>query len=95
MLTWRYHKNYPLGKLFDTEGIQHPKPESELNGWFDTPAKLHITQDQLIDAIVRKELASQDTHRSELEGEVKKKTGAKKLHFATKDSTLVKILDNK
>ena len=94
MLTFRYHKDHPEGKIFDTEGRQHPLVPSEPNGWFDTPDKLHITQDQLIETIVRRELAAQDTHRAELEGEVKKKAG-KRVHFASKDETLVKILDNK
>ncbi len=94
MLTWRYHRDFPLGKIFDTEGRQYPLVPSELNGWFDTPDKLHITQDQLIETIVKQELASQASDRGKLEKEVKKKTG-KEFHFAAKEKTLVKILDDK
>lgn len=58
----------------------------------DSPAKLHITQDELIDAIVRKELASKTSDRGELDKEYEKKTGDSP-HFAAKDETLVKTLD--
>ena len=96
MITWMYHRDYPEGKLFDTEGRKYPQPPSELNGWFDTPAKLHITQDQLIEALVKRELAKQPSDRNELESEIRKKTKGKLTpHFASKDETLVKILDNK
>ena len=74
MLTFRYSKEYPEGKLFDTEGRQHPHPPPELNGWFDSPAKIHVTQDQLIDAIVRRELAGQSSDRVLAENELVKKT---------------------
>jgi hypothetical protein len=94
VLTWRYSKEFPEGKVFDTEGREAPRPPSELNGWFDTPAKLHITQDELIEAVVKRELASQSSDRTEIEKAVKRKTG-KKTHFAAKDETLIKIVDNK
>lgn len=92
MITFRYHKDFPQGKKFDTEGRQFPVPPSELNGWFDTPAKLHITQDQLIAAVVKQELAKQGSDRTELDREFEKKTGEVP-HFAAKEETLVKVLD--
>ena len=93
--TFRYSKEWPEGKIFDTEGKEAPFPPSELNGWFDSPAKVHVTQDQLIDALVRRELASQPSDRNKLELEVKKKTKGEKFHFAAKEKTLINILDNK
>lgn len=94
MLTWRYNKEYPEGKLFDTEGIQHPRPPSELNGWFDCRSKIRVTQDELIDAVVRRELAKQSSDRPLIEKELKKKSG-KIAHYGAKDETLIKILDDK
>lgn len=73
MLTFRYSRAHPMGQLFDTEGREHPFPPSELNGWFDSPAKLHITTDQLIDAVVRQELAKQSSDRIPAERELLKK----------------------
>lgn len=92
-LTFRYSRECPEGKIFDEEGKKAPLPPSELNGWFDTPAKLHLTQDDLIEAIVKKELASQSTDRSKIEKEYEKATGDTP-HFAAKDTTLVKTLDD-
>lgn len=93
MLTFRYSKEAPEGRLFDTEGRQHPFPPTELQGWFDCRSKIHVTQDQLIDAIVRRELAAQPSDRVELEAEFKKKTGDTP-HFAARSETLVKVLDD-
>lgn len=94
MLTFRYSKQFPEGKIFDTEGIQHPRPPSELNGWFDCRSKIRVTQDELIEAIVKRELANQSSDRPLIEKELKKKNG-KTAHFAAKDSTLIKVLDDK
>lgn len=94
MKTYRYSKEFPDGKVFDTTGQTAPLPPSELNGWFDTPAKLHITQDQLIDALVRKELATQTRDRGQLEREYKEKTG-RRPHSLAKDETLMKVIDGK
>ena len=61
----------------------------------DSPAKLNITQDELIEQVVKAELANQPIDRQELEGEFKKKTGiTEDPHFAAKDATLVKTLDD-
>lgn len=92
--TMLYHrKEFPLGKVFDTETN---KPDPHIStapfGCVDTPAKLYMTQDDLIDSVVRKELANQSKERAELEGEFTKKTGDV-AHFAAKDDTLVKVLD--
>lgn len=92
MLTFRFSKEYPEGKLFDTEGREHPYPPSELNGWFDCRSKIHVTQDQLIDAVVRRTLAEQPSDRIELEREFTKKTGAT-ASATSSEKTLVKVLD--
>ncbi len=93
MRTFRYHRDHPEGVIFDTEGREAGYPPSELNGWFDCRSKIHVTQDQLIDAIVRKELANQSSDRPELEREFEKKTGARPAATA-KSETLVGVLDN-
>lgn len=93
MLTWMYSKQFPEGKLFDTEGRQHPRPPSELEGWFDCRSKIHVTQDQLIDAIVRRELAAQPADRMKLEAEYRDKTGDTP-HPLSKEKTLISVLDD-
>lgn len=93
MRTFRYSKAYPEGKLFDTEGRDGLEfPPSELNGWFDCRSKIHTTQDELIEAVVRRELAAQPSDRIELEREFRKKTGDRPSALAT-EKTLVKVLD--
>ena len=89
MKSWYYSKEFPDGKLFDDSNAP-----SQLNGWFDTPAKIHITQDELIGALVMKELATQDRDRGELEREYKIKTG-RRPHSLAKDATLIKVIDGK
>ena len=93
MLTFRYSKECPEGRIFDTEGRVHPRPPSELNGWFDCRSKIHITKDQLIDAVVRAELAKQPSDRVALEAEFENKTGDKP-HVMAKEETLIKVLDD-
>jgi hypothetical protein len=93
MKTWRYHKDFPEGKIFDSEGIEFPKIPHESLGWVDTPAKLVMTQDDVIAAIVKQELAKQNTFdRPLMEAEHKKKYG----HFprsTMSDEELVRALD--
>lgn len=93
MLTWRYSKAHPEGVLFDTEGREHPYPPPELNGWFDCRSKIHTTQDELIDAVVRRTLSQQGSDRVELETEFQNKTGEKP-HFAADEKTLTRVLDS-
>lgn len=93
MLTFRYSKACPEGKLFDTEGREHPYPPSELSGWFDCRSKINVTQDELIDAVVRAELAKQPSDRPLLEREFERKTGDKP-HVMAQEKTLVKVLDD-
>lgn len=90
-----YHRtDFPMGKVFDTEtNKQDPHISTAPFGSVDSPDKLHITQDQLIDSIVKLELAKHTPERRELEGEFAKKTGETEVHFAAKDETLVKVLD--
>ena len=91
MRTFRYSKQCPEGHIFDTDGPDYPP--SELNGWFDSPSKIHITQDQLIEAVVRAELAKQPAERVQLEAEFKDKTGAIP-HALASEKTLVGVLDD-
>jgi hypothetical protein len=94
MRTFRYSREWPQGKIFDTEGKVAPLPPSELNGWFDTPAKLHMTQDDVIEAVVKQELAKQSSDRPEIEKEFKRKKG-ERAHFAASDRSLIKVIDGK
>ena len=100
MRTFRYSRQCPEGQIFDTEGREAPYPPSELNGWFDSPAKLHITQDQLIDAVVRQELAKQSSDRPAAERELAKKTrmeggGDKRASALVPDAKIIAALDDK
>jgi len=90
-----YHKEFPQGKVFDTEKRRaDPHISTAPFGSVDSPAKVHVTQDQLIEAVVREELKKQASDRDKLDREFTKKTGAK-AHFAAKEETLIKVLDDK
>lgn len=94
--TMFYHRTeFPLGKIFDTE-TNKPDPYVDTAPWgtVDHPDKLSLSQDDLIEVMVKKELATHNTERSELEREFQKKTGTTDaIHFAAKEKTLVKTLD--
>lgn len=93
--TMLYHKTeFPLGKVFDTEtNKEDPHVSRAPFGSVDTPDKLHITQDELIEHVVKAELAKQSTDRPLIEKEYEKAVGDTP-HFAAKDTTLVKTLDD-
>lgn len=94
MRTMMYHRVFfPMGKVFDTE-TNKPDPylDTAPYGTVDSPDKLHMTQDDLIEQTVKAELAKQPSDRSKLEKEFEKKTGDT-AHFAAKEETLVKVLD--
>lgn len=94
MRTFRYHRDHPEGVVFDTTGETAPPPPPEINGWFDCRSKLHITQDQLIEALVKNELAKQSSDRPEIEKEFTRKTG-QRAHYGAKDKSLIKVVDGK
>jgi len=62
-------------------------------GWRESPAEIRLTQDEMIEAVVREELARQSKDRDRLEREYTDKTGDIP-HFASKDETLVSVLDD-
>lgn len=93
--TMLYHRTeFPLGRVFDTETN---KPDPYIGtapfGSVDSPAKLNMTQDDLIEAIVRKEFAAQSQDRPKIDKEYEKATGDTP-HFAAKEGTLIKTLDD-
>lgn len=94
MRTFRYSQSCPDGKIFDTEpGHEDPyPPPGEDRGWFTYPVKGY-TRDELIEKVVREELAKQGSDRIELEKEFRDKTGAQP-HFAAREQTLVAVLDD-
>jgi hypothetical protein len=51
-----------------------------------------MTQDELIERVVKDELAKHSSDRNLIEKEFEKKTGETP-HFAAKEKTLVKVLD--
>lgn len=95
MRTMLYHKTeFPMGKVFDTEtNKEDPHISTAPWGCVDSPAKFSMTQDELIEQVVRKELASHGSDRNELEKEYEKATGDAP-HFAAKEATLVNTLDD-
>lgn len=91
-----YRKDYPMGKVFDTEP-NRPDPLIPSNfkmlGWTENRGELLLSQDDVIAAIVKQELAKQASDRGKLDKEFKRKTGADP-HFAAKEETLIKVLDS-
>jgi hypothetical protein len=91
-----YRKADPEGVIFDTEPGR-PDPEIPHNfkmlGWTENRGDLLMTQDEVIEAVVKNELARQKADKGKLEREFKRKTGADP-HFAAKEETLVKVLDS-
>lgn len=73
MRTWRYSKEFPLGKIFDTTGETAPKPPER--GWVEDRAMLDLSTDQIVEAAVRAELARQGPDRDKLDDEHRKKFG--------------------
>jgi len=92
--TMLYSRQFPLGKVFDTEPNKaDPHISRAPSDAVDNPDKLLLTTDDIVNAAVDAELARQTAERDELEDEFKKKTGATHIHFAAKDETLIKTLD--
>ena len=96
MRTFLYHKRHaPMGKIFDTlPGQSDPLiPDGwKALGWSDVPVG-GMTTDELIDVLVREELAKQNPDKPRLEAEYTRKTGEVP-HFAAKEKTLVSVLDD-
>lgn len=98
MLTWMYHRKFPEGKLFDTEGREQPYPPSKSEGWVEHRGELNMTDeqraDQMVENAVRAEIAAQGQHRGELEREHAKKYGEAADLRATNDE-IANVMDNK
>lgn len=74
MRTFRYSLQCPQGMIFDTEkGMPDPLVPPDGTGWYDHP--IGVTQDQLIEAVVKQELARQSSERHKLDKEHVKKFG--------------------
>lgn len=97
MRTTLYSRQYPDGKIFDTEP-HRPDPLIPSNfkslGWTEHREELKMTQEQLIDVIVRRELARQPSDRILLEKEVFKKSG-QRARATAPESQLIAVLDDK
>ena len=52
-----------------------------------------MTQDDIIDAVVKQELAKHSSDRDEIEREYEAKTGEKP-HFATSEKSLIAVIDD-
>ena len=91
-----YRKDFPEGVIFDTEP-NRPDPLIPAGwkalGWTEDRGDLKMTQDELIEALVKRELSKQPADRSKLEAEFTKKTGDLP-HFAAKEKTLISVLDD-
>ena len=80
MRTFRYAKEFPDGRIFDTEhGMPDPHLPSDWKsrGWVEHFGELKLTTEQIVEASVRQELAKQSSDRVALEKEYEKKTGEK------------------
>jgi hypothetical protein len=95
MRTVLYHKQFPWGEVYDTDkGMPDPHVSTAPNGWVDSPAKLRVTTDDVVEAAVKAELKKQGDDRNKLDKEFKKKTGDAP-NYAMKSETLIKVLDDK
>ena len=75
MRTWLYHRDFPLGKIFDTTGETAPRPPQG-GGWTDDRSQFqNLTNDEIVEAAVRAELARQGPDRERLDDEHRKKFG--------------------
>lgn len=96
MRTFRYRRDHPMGVIFSTDGSDpgHERlPDGwKALGWSDTPVG-GMTRDELIEAVVREELAKQSKDKGRLEAEYERKTGDRP-HFAAKEKTLISVLDD-
>lgn len=101
MKTWRYHKDYPLGKVFNTEPYQpEPLVPPRSSGWVEDRAELQMTTDQFIESIVKEELAKQSSDRILAEKELRKKTRMeqgidRRPSSLVPDKKIIDALDNK
>lgn len=78
--TFRYSKQHPQGVIFDTDpGMPDPHLPAHWRslGWVEHASEVNITQEQMIEAVVKAELAKQSSDRPALEKELEKKTGEK------------------
>lgn len=88
-----YHKLHPLGKVFDTErDMPDPPVPPKSDGWVDSPDKLQMTADQVVEAAVRQELAKQSSDRPLIDKEHKKKYGYEPRGVEA-DAKVIKALD--
>jgi hypothetical protein len=94
--TFLYRYDHPEGKIFDTEPGR-PDPliphDWKLTGWVEHRSELKMTRDDVIEAIVKQELARQPADRDKLEAEFRDKTGVSP-HFAAREKTLIDVLDD-
>jgi len=78
-----YHRDFPLGKIFDTTGETAPRPPVG-QGWVEHRGELeYMTTDQMVEAAVRAQLSSQGPDRDRLEDEHRKKFGMDPHSLAT------------
>ena len=92
-----YSRQCPEGKVFDTEPYRDDPliPDNyRAKGWTEHREELRMTQEQLIDAIVKQELAKQSSDRLLMEKEVFKMTG-QRTRATVPDSKVIAILDGK
>lgn len=98
MRTWRFHRDCPEGRIFDTTGVTAPRPPED-PAWVDTPAKLDFrSKDEIVEAMIKsavgQELSAQGPHRRELEKEHEKKYGVEPSYRATNEE-VANLMDNK
>jgi len=78
-----YHRDFPLGKIFDTTGETAPRPPVG-HGWVEHRGELEqMTTDQIVEAAVRAQLAAQGPDRDKLDDEHRKKFGTDPHNLAT------------
>ena len=99
MRTFMFSKKAPQGALFNTDP-GHPEPHpcpkhgQTVDGviWYDSPSYLTMSTDDVVEAVVKQELAKQSAERPEMDAEHRKKYGYEPAQM-TPDSKVEEILD--
>lgn len=98
MRTFRYSRECPQGKIFDTEPHREDPypPPTPAQGWYDNPGvpEMRMSTDDVIAAVVNQELAKQSSDRILMEREVLKKTG-QRARTTAPDAKIIDVLNEK
>lgn len=99
MRTFRFHPQFPEGKIFDDTGREAPFPPPKGSGWVEHREELKMSYldmgSKMVENAVKAELAQQEKEgRAKLDAEHKKKYGFEPPVRASTEQ-VANIMDNK